>query len=88
MAAKVEELRVGAVSQGVEWLRRALSEISRDELPASRPGCCEWCGDTIQQEVAHCSRAAQRVDGNLGAPNGGWVRQKMGFNQTCIFDRS
>ena len=34
MAAKVEELRVGAVSQGVEWLRRALSEISRDELRA------------------------------------------------------
>ena len=55
---------------------------------ASRPGCCGWCGDTIQQEVAHCSRAAQRVDGNLGAPNGGWVRQNMGFNRTCIFDRS
>jgi len=42
----------------------------------------------MQQEVAHRSRAAQRVDGNLGAPNGGWVRQKMGFNQTCIFDRN
>ena len=68
-AAKLEELRVGAVSQGVEWLRRALSEISRDELPASRPGCCGWCGDTTTQPpVAHCSRAAQRVDGSLGAP--------------------
>ena len=32
--AKLEELRVGAVSQGVEWLRSALSEISRDELRA------------------------------------------------------
>ena len=32
MAAKLEELRVGAVSHGVEWLRSALSEISRDEL--------------------------------------------------------
>ena len=30
----MEELRVGAVSQGVEWLRSALSEISRDELRA------------------------------------------------------
>ena len=34
LAAKLEELRVEAVSQGVEWLRRALSEISRDELRA------------------------------------------------------
>ena len=33
-AAKLEELRVGAVSQGVEWLHRAVSEISRDELRA------------------------------------------------------
>ena len=30
----MEEFRVGAVSQGVEWLRSALSEISRDELRA------------------------------------------------------
>ena len=28
-AAKLEELRVGAVSHGVEWLRSALSGISR-----------------------------------------------------------
>ena len=34
LAAKLEELRVGAVSQGVEWLHRAVSEISRDELRA------------------------------------------------------
>jgi len=34
LAAKLEELHVEAVSQGVEWLRRALSEISRDELRA------------------------------------------------------
>ena len=34
LAAKLEEFRVEAVSQGVEWLRRALSEISRDELRA------------------------------------------------------
>ena len=30
----MEELRVGAVSQGVEWLRRALSEILSGELRA------------------------------------------------------
>ena len=29
-----EDHRVGAVSHGVEWLRSALSEISKDELRA------------------------------------------------------
>ena len=33
-AAKLEELRVGAVSHGVEWLRSALSEILSGELRA------------------------------------------------------
>ena len=33
-AAKFEELHVEAVLHGVEWLRRALSGISRDELRA------------------------------------------------------
>ena len=32
LAAKFEELHVEAFSHGVEWLRRALSEMSRDEL--------------------------------------------------------
>ena len=31
-AAKLEELRLGAVSEGEEWLHRALYEIGRDEL--------------------------------------------------------
>ena len=31
-AAKLEELHLGAVSEGEEWLRRALYEIGRDEL--------------------------------------------------------
>jgi len=33
-AAKLEELREGAVSQGVEWLRSALSQILSGELRA------------------------------------------------------
>jgi hypothetical protein len=33
-AANVEELREGAVSQGVEWLHGALSEMSKDEIRA------------------------------------------------------
>ena len=32
LAAKFEELHVEAFSHGMEWLRRALSEMSRDEL--------------------------------------------------------
>ena len=31
-AAKLEELRLGAVSQGKEWLSRSLSEIPKNEL--------------------------------------------------------
>ena len=33
-AANVEELREGAVSQGVEWLHGALSDMSKDEIRA------------------------------------------------------
>ena len=31
-AAKLEELRLGAVSQGKEWLSRALDEVRQEEL--------------------------------------------------------
>ena len=31
-AAKLEELRLGAVSQGKEWLSRALYEMRKEEL--------------------------------------------------------
>ena len=65
---------VGAVSHGEEWLRRALSQISRDELRPLAAAC--GVGDTIQQELAPCSRAAGRVDESLGTIKGGWVRQK------------
>ena len=33
-AAKLEELRLGAVSQGKEWLSRALYEMRKEELRA------------------------------------------------------
>ena len=33
-AAKLEELRLGAVSQGKEWLSRSLSEMSAHQLRA------------------------------------------------------
>ena len=72
-AAKLEELRVGAVSHGVEWLRSALSELFRDEL---RPLAAAGGVETRPQQMAHCSTAARRVDESLGAIKGGWVRQK------------
>ena len=31
-AAKLEELRLGAVAQGREWLRRSLDEMRKEEL--------------------------------------------------------
>ena len=46
---------------------------------ASSPGYCGWCGDTIRQGLAACSRAAQLVDGSLGTLHGGWVQQKNGI---------
>ena len=64
----LEELREGAVSQGVEWLRSALSEISKNELRA--------LAATTGPKVAHCNRAARRVGESLGVMKGGWVRQK------------
>ena len=33
-AAKLEELHLGAVSEGEEWLRRALDEMRKEELRA------------------------------------------------------
>ena len=38
-AAKLEELRLGAVSQGKEWLSRALYGIGRDELQVLATVC-------------------------------------------------
>ena len=38
-AAKLEELHLGAVSEGEEWLHRALYEIGRDELRVLAAAC-------------------------------------------------
>ena len=49
-------------------------EISRDELRAlAAAGGVETRPDN---KMAHCSRAARRVDESLGAIKGGWARQK------------
>ena len=81
----MEELRVGAVSHDEEWLRRALSQISRDELRAlAAAGGVETRSSKNWLPVAQLRDALMKVEG-------GWVRQKwvlICFNQICIFARS
>ena len=77
-AAKLEELRLGAVSQGKEWLSRALYEMRKEELRAlATAGGVQI--HSIRQSLAACSRAAQLVDESLGTLHGGWVQQKNGI---------
>ena len=77
-AAKLEELRLGAVSQGKESFF-----VGNRKRRASSPGYCGWCEDTFQPELAACSRAAQLVDESLGTLHG-----EVGFNQKMCFDIS
>ena len=75
-AAKLEELCVEAVSQGVEWLRRALSEISRDELRAlAAAGGVETRPDNKWLTVAELRDALMKVL----APSREVGRVKNGF---------
>ena len=62
MAAKLEELRVGAVSHGVEWLRSALSEILSGELRAlAAAGGVETRPDNKWLTVAQLRSALVKV---------------------------
>ena len=55
-AAKLEELRLGAVSQGKEWLSRALYGIGRDSFES---WLLRLVGDTIGQRLAACACATR-----------------------------
>ena len=84
-AAKLEELRLGAVSQGKEWLSRSLSEIARDELRVlAAAGGVETRSDKAWLPVAELRRL---VDESLGTLHGGWVQPKMCFERSCFCDR-
>ena len=61
LAAKFEELHVEAVSHGVEWLRRALSQISRDELRALAAGGVETRPNHKWLTVAELRSALMKV---------------------------
>ena len=72
-AAKLEELHLGAVSEGEDWLRRALLEMTTGELRVLAAAG----GVETHSNLVAGSRAAQIVGESLGAPDGGWVRAKM-----------
>ena len=82
-AAKLEELHLGAVSEGEEWLPSCFERNTK--RGASSPGYCGWCADTFQPELVACSRAAQIVDESLGDFHGGWVQQKKRHHGTDVF---
>ena len=86
-AAKLEELRLGAVSQGREWLSRSLSEMSARQLRVLAAAGGAKTHSDGERELAACSRAAQLVDESLGTLHGGWVQPKMCFDMSCFCDR-
>ena len=83
-AAKLEELRLGAVSQGKEWLSRALYEMRKEELRVL--ATAGGVKTRFQRELAACSRAAQLVDESLGTLHGGWVQKKTASWYRCFVD--
>ena len=81
-AAKLEELRVEAVSQGVEWLRRALSAMSRDEIRAlAAAGGVETRPNNKWVTVAELRGALMEV---LAPSTEVGCVTKRGFNQSCF----
>ena len=61
-AAKLEELHLGAVSEGAEWLHRALYEIGRDKLRVlAAAGGVETRSDKAWLPVAELRRSLMKV---------------------------
>ena len=78
-AAKLEELRLGAVSQGKEWLSRSLSEIARDELRVlATPGGVETRSGKAWLPVAELRSSLMKVL----EPS-----TEVGFNQKCVLTK-
>ena len=75
-AAKLEEIRLGAVSQGKEWLSRSLSEIARDELRVlATAGGVETRSGKAWLPVAELRSSLMKVL----EPS-----TEVGFNQKCV----
>jgi len=75
-AAKLEELRLGAVSQGKEWLSRSLSEMSARQLRVlAAAGGVETRSDKAWLPVAELRSSLMKV---LEPAT------EVGFNQKCV----
>ena len=75
-AAKLEELRLGAVSQGKEWLSRSLSEMSARQLRfLAAAGGVETHSNRNWLPVAELRSSLMKV---LKAST------EVGFNQKCV----
>ena len=84
-AAKLEELRLGAVSQGKEWLSRALYEIGRDELRVlATAGGVETHSNRNWLPVAELRSSLKKV---LEPSTEVGFNQKMCFDMSCFCDR-
>ena len=71
-AAKLEELRLGAVSQGKEWLSRSLSEMSARQLRVlAAAGGAKTKSDGNWLPVAELRNSLMKV-----TLHGGWVQPK------------
>ena len=75
-AAKLEELRLGAVSQGKEWLSRALNEIPKEELRVlATAGGVQTHSNRSWLPVAELRNSLMKVlEPSL----------EVGFNQKCV----
>ena len=76
--AKLEELHLGAVSEGEEWLRSSLLEMSAREVRVlAVAGGVESHSNRNWLPAAELRSSLVKV---LAPADGGWVRAKMCFN--------
>jgi hypothetical protein len=86
-AAKLEELRLGAVSQGKEWLSRSLSEMSARQLrvlAAAGGAKTHSDGNGNWLPVAELRNSLMKV---LEPSTEVGFNQKMCFDMSCFCDR-
>ena len=86
-AAKLEELRLGAVSQGKEWLSRSLSEMSARQLrvlAAAGGAKTHSDGNGNWLPVAELRNSLMKV---LEPSMEVGFNQKMCFDMSCFCDR-
>ena len=84
-AAKLEELRLGAVSQGKEWLSRSLSETPPHQLRVlATAGGVKTHSNRNWLPVAELRSSLMKV---LEPSTEVGFNQKMCFDMSCFCDR-